>query len=118
MTGYGFDIPLIEADSDWFSIAFHRPPKTTAQAQKIKKTARATGEKSSKKTSGKMSGKTSGKIIELIKENEFITIPEIAERIGITERSVERNIQNLQKERIIRRVGPAKGGHWEVVDDK
>ena len=112
--------PLIEADSDWFSIAFHRPPKTTAQAQKIKKTARAAGEKSSKKTSGKMSGKTSGEnLIELwIKENEFITIPEIAERIGITERSVERNIQNLQKERIIRRVGPAKGGHWEVVDDK
>jgi ATP-dependent DNA helicase RecG len=114
MTGYGFDIPLIEVDSDWFSITFHRPPKTTAQAQKIKKTARATGEKGSRKTSGK----TSGKIIELIKENEFITIPEIAERIGITERSVERNIQNLQKERIICRVGPAKGGHWEVVDEK
>jgi ATP-dependent DNA helicase RecG len=110
MTGYGFDIPLIEVDSDWFSITFHRPPKTTAQAQKIKKTARATGEKGSRKTSGK--------IIELIKENEFITLPEIAERIGITERSVERNIQNLQKERIICRVGPAKGGHWEVVDEK
>ena len=41
--------------------------------------------------SGKTSGKTSGKILEFIKENAYITIPELSKKIGITERSIERN---------------------------
>jgi predicted HTH transcriptional regulator len=54
--------------------------------------------------------------MELMKENAFITIPELAERTSVTERSVERNIQNLQSVGLIKRIGPAKGGHWEVVE--
>jgi len=45
----------------------------------------------------------------------LITIPELAEKICVTERFVERNIQKLQDRGIVRRVGPAKGGHWEVI---
>ena len=71
-----------------------------------------------KKVSGKTSGKTSGKILELMKSNSSITIPELALEIGVTERSIERNIQNLQKEGLIQRIGPAKGGHWEVIIKK
>ena len=67
--------------------------------------------------SGKMSGKTSGKIIALIKENKFITIPEMAAVLGITERSVERNLQKLQKNKLIKRIGPPKGGHWEITEE-
>lgn len=37
--------------------------------------------------------KTSGKIFALIKENNCVTIPELAEKIGVTERTVERNLQ-------------------------
>ena len=66
-------------------------------------------------TPQKTSGKTSGKIIEFIQKDAFVTIPELAEKIGVTERSVERNIQKLQEKCLIRRVGPAKGGHWEVI---
>lgn len=36
--------------------------------------------------------KTSGKIIEFMRKNSLITIPELAEKIGVTERSVQRNI--------------------------
>ncbi|MBN1996515.1 putative DNA binding domain-containing protein [candidate division KSB1 bacterium] len=70
---------------------------------------------SSEITSGKMSGKTSGKIIQLILKNKFITIPEMAKEIGVTERTIERNIQSLQRQQILKRVGPAKGGHWEII---
>ncbi|MDO9566211.1 MAG: ATP-binding protein [Candidatus Desulfaltia sp.] len=72
----------------------------------------------SEQVSGKTSGKTSGKILELMKSNRGITIPELALEIGVTERSIERNIQNLRKEGIIQRIGPAKGGHWEVIIKK
>ena len=37
--------------------------------------------------------------------------------VGVTERSIERNIQKLQKENILERVGPAKGGYWKVSLD-
>jgi predicted HTH transcriptional regulator len=65
----------------------------------------------------KTSGKTSGKIIELILQNASITIPEMASKIGITERSIERNIRKLQAEDKLKRIGPAKGGHWVVRED-
>lgn len=43
------------------------------------------------------SGKTSGKIIALIEADAHITISQLAAAIGVTERSVERSIQTLQK---------------------
>ena len=65
--------------------------------------------------SGKMSGKMSGKIVSYIRENADITIPELAAVIGVSERTIERNINQLRKDNILRRIGPAKGGHWELI---
>ncbi|MDO9268403.1 MAG: Fic family protein [Methylobacter sp.] len=66
------------------------------------------------KTSGKKSVKTSGKILALIRENTSVTIPELAVSIGVSERSIERNLKKLQAEHRLSRIGPANGGHWEV----
>ena len=41
---------------------------------------------------------------------------EVAEAMGITSRAVEKQISKLRDENRIRRIGPAKGGHWEVVE--
>lgn len=68
------------------------------------------------KTSVKVSGKTSGKILALIRENALITIPELALLIGVTERSIERNLKKLQAENRLSRIGPANGGHWKVIE--
>ena len=67
------------------------------------------------KTSVKTSVKTSGKIIDALNKNCFMTIPELAHMIGISTRSIERNLQQLQKDGRLRRIGAAKGGHWEVL---
>ena len=61
-------------------------------------------------------GKASGKILDACREKPSITIPELAELIGITERSVQRNMQNLQKHGLLRRIGGRKEGHWEVME--
>jgi ATP-dependent DNA helicase RecG len=58
---------------------------------------------------------TLGKIIALMAFNNQITIPELAAAIGITDRSVERTIRKLQQGTRLRRIGPAKGGYWEVT---
>jgi predicted HTH transcriptional regulator len=63
-----------------------------------------------------VSGKTSGKILKAVRQNKEITIPELSASIGITERSIERNIQKLQREKFLLRIGPAKGGHWELIE--
>ena len=59
--------------------------------------------------------KTSVKILELINSKNQITIPELAEIIGVTERSIERNIWKLQQNGKLVRIGPAKGGHWKII---
>ena len=68
------------------------------------------------KTSEKTSEKTSGKILELINSNNQITIPKLAGEIGMTERSIERNIQKLQQNGKLVSVGPAKGGYWKIIE--
>lgn len=67
-----------------------------------------------KETRGKVREKTREKILRLVKENPLITISEIAGKIGVTPKGIEWNIGKLKKEGLIKRVGPDKGGHWEV----
>lgn len=58
--------------------------------------------------------KTQQKIVALIESNPQITTQEMADSIGIDRSNVYRNIKKLQEQGIIRRVGPDKGGHWEI----
>ena len=48
------------------------------------------------KTSEKVSVKTSEKILVLVQDNPLITIAELARSIGVTERSIERNLKNCK----------------------
>lgn len=90
--------------------------KTSGKPVKSGKTSEKTSEKidSSKKTSEK----TSGKIITQIYQNYHITIQELAVIIGVTERSIERNIQKLRQSGQLKRIGGRKGGHWLVEKDE
>ncbi|CAN2044460.1 ATP-dependent DNA helicase [Candidatus Magnetomoraceae bacterium gMMP-1] len=63
----------------------------------------------------KTSGKTSGKIIKIISKNSDITIPELSKKLEKTSRAIEMQIAKLKKEGCLKRVGPAKGGYWEII---
>ena len=65
---------------------------------------------------GKGSEKRLNKIVALIKADPEITMPELASKIGVSLRSVERNIQELQKRNVLKRIGATKKGHWEVIE--
>lgn len=67
------------------------------------------------KTSEKPSEKVSEKIINALVHNHTMTIAELAKTFGLSTRSIERNLQKLQKEGRLRRIGPQKGGYWEVI---
>lgn len=58
--------------------------------------------------------KSSEKIIRLIETNSQITIKELAEKINISTRAIEKNIFKLKTEQRINRIGGDKGGKWEI----
>ena len=72
--------------------------------------------KTTQQTREKTSEKTSEKIIKLLKTRENYTISELSKKVGVTTRSIERNLSNLQTSGKIKRIGPDKGGHWEVIE--
>lgn len=54
-------------------------------------------------------------IISLISNNPNITTTQMATALGINRSAVSKHIKRMQAEGVIRRVGPDKGGHWEVT---
>lgn len=75
-------------------------------------------EKSSEKNAegSEKSTKSSEKILSLISKNPSITTAALADRIGISTRAVEKHLANLKAKGRLLRIGPDKGGHWEVVE--
>jgi ATP-dependent DNA helicase RecG len=66
--------------------------------------------------SEKSSEKSSEKILGLLKADPKLAARAIANALGISPRAVEKQIAKLRGEGRIRHIGPAKGGHWEVVE--
>ena len=62
--------------------------------------------------------KTTQKIIELIRNYPEITTEELAEKCGVTKDGIKWQLKKLKSQSIIRRVGPDKGGHWEIIKEK
>ena len=58
---------------------------------------------------------TAKKIYCLLSENGKYTYDHLASVIGMTRETVRVSIRSLVDAGLIRRVGPDKGGHWEVV---
>jgi len=61
--------------------------------------------------------KTQQGILHLIKENKYLTYDEITKQLSLERTTVWRNIKKLQEKGLLRRVGPDKGGYWEVIDN-
>lgn len=59
--------------------------------------------------------KTVEKILTLIRLNPGVTQNLLEKKSGLTRRGVEWNLKKLKDAKMIRRVGPDKGGHWEII---
>ncbi|MCK5529251.1 MAG: putative DNA binding domain-containing protein [Kiritimatiellae bacterium] len=83
----------------FFTVSFSRAEK-----------AKDTVEKSSQKGSQK----TVEKILKEVKINPKTTIKELETKTGLSRRGIEWNIAKLKNSGKLKRIGPDKGGHWEV----
>jgi ATP-dependent DNA helicase RecG len=100
----GLREPKFETDS-FFHAVFYRPEGATAQSVQT----------TTQKTTQDATQKTTQKILDLIARNPEITRQNLAEETGISDNGVKYHLRKMQGKGLIRRVGPDKGGHWEVV---
>ena len=67
------------------------------------------------KGSQKGSQKSSQKILEQITRQPEVTIDELAAHIGISSRAIKKHLRNLKEKGKLKRIGPDRGGRWEVI---
>ena len=101
----GLEPPILSASPGAVIVTFFLPGEASVE----------TSEKTSEKTPGKTLGKTPGEILRLLGEQAELSIPELAMHLGKSESAIERAIRKLRESGQLIRVGPDKGGHWEVL---
>ena len=115
---YGNEAPKFSNDSGGLEVTFvsdklgdYLPKKMANSAgdSSVKKVGNGLG-----KMPGKMPGKTTRLILKKMAADATVTIPELAKYSGLKVRTVEKKIKVLKTEGLIERIGPAKGGYWQV----
>jgi ATP-dependent DNA helicase RecG len=137
MRNAGLKEPVFEMDA-FFRVTFYRDPRYSLKADKFQKAGkkdgeagekirRRVGEKAEKgleeswvkklgEKLGERLGENENRILEIVAKNKFVTIPELSKTLGISTTAVENNLAKLKVKKMIKRIGPAKGGHWEIVN--
>jgi ATP-dependent DNA helicase RecG len=108
MIAAGLREPTFEPNR-FFRVIFHRSPEL-AMKEGIPDIA-DTG----KRVGVKTAQKTAQKIIAIIRKNPMITRQELAMELEVSNSGVKYHLKKLQDKGFLRRVGPDKGGHWEVI---
>lgn len=83
------------------------------EAVDVEPAAEVTGEMTGKVT-GEMTGRTPDAVLALLSRTPHLTVPELAARLDRSESTILRAIRKLRESGRLRRIGPDKGGHWEV----
>jgi ATP-dependent DNA helicase RecG len=94
---------------DGFSLTLSRPPIAGT------KSPVGLGEKLGERLGEKL-GETRAAIVKFMRDNPKVTATKLAEILDMSTTAVEKNIQYLKSHGYVQRSGPAKGGHWEVLE--
>jgi predicted HTH transcriptional regulator len=55
------------------------------------------------------------KMVSLIVKDKDITISKLSSILGVTDKTIKRDISKLKDENKIKRVGSLKSGYWEIL---
>ncbi len=59
--------------------------------------------------------KTPDLLIQLITENNRVTQKEMAEKIGLSVKAIEKSIHKLKSAGLLERKGGKKSGYWQII---
>lgn len=85
-------------------------PETT-QIQEIDQQGQEKGQEKGKKRTRK----GQEKILEIIRQDPHISVSSIAEQCEMSVKSVRNLIDGLRADNVLARIGPDKGGYWEII---
>ncbi len=57
-------------------------------------------------------------ILEAIVKNNRITTTLLAKNINVSRMTIARDIETLKQQGKLQRIGPDKGGYWQVIQEK
>ena len=110
---------LDDKEGNQFTAIVSRPDTVTNSVSSqdgVEDTTQKTVEKNTLKNTLKSTLKgTRKRIVEMIESNPNTSLDQIAEQLGKNPRGIDKHIKVLREQGIIRRVGPDKGGHWEII---
>ncbi len=120
---HGIEPPHFDYSMSGLMLTFRANPQHLVAALGAKEAQRALGERGAKEPGeglgerlGERLGETRAAVVQAMLDNPKITIKKLAGILGISTTAVENNIRYLRAKRYLKRVGPAKGGHWEVTE--
>ena len=90
-----------------FTVTVHRK-KIDSAGKKIERVGEKVGEKLTQNQQS---------IIQEIIHNQSVSARELSEIVGISSRKIEENIKKLKVQGKLKRIGPAKGGYWEIIKE-
>lgn len=67
------------------------------------------------KVTDKVADKSENKILDLIRKNPSVTIPEMMQKLSLSDSGIRKILRKLQQEGRVARIGANKNGHWEII---
>lgn len=108
---YGLNDPLFQEMQEGFKVTLF---KEVSKPTKDYKVGDKVGERVGDKV-GENLTPNQKKILVLLSQNSYMSGTELATKVNISKRKIEANLANLKLRGFIKRIGPAKGGHWEIL---
>jgi len=103
-----------------FVASFERPSATAGTTQETTKETPKTGLKTSQKTSQKTGLKKTAKrqasILQQLRQQPQTSVTELARATGLSPNGVKYHLTQLKQAGQLKRIGPDKGGHWQVTE--
>lgn len=109
---HGIEPPEYDVDLSGVMVTFRaNPAQIQAAGKSFPSSQVGLGEKLGEKL-----GETRAALLAAMRRDAKIFTKVLAGKLGLSTTAVDKNLQYLKTHGYIRRVGPAKGGHWEVLE--
>ena len=127
MRNAGLKEPMFEM-ADFFRVTFYRNPRYSLKANRLgekgaekEDTTQKDTQKDTQKIPRKYPEELSGNqlnLLALLEKDGSLKREQLAEKLNISPETVKKNLAKLKHKKLIKRIGPDKGGHWEIVKAK
>ena len=110
----------MECDENYFYTTFKQGEeylKNASEEEILGKKEVETGKTTPQKTPQKTLTDLETKVLKEIINNPNTSRREIAEILKLNQDTVKEYLDKLKKKKVIKRVGPDKGGYWEILTE-